>query len=245
MLSVVLPVRDEAASLRVLLRLMPGAIDVPHEVLVVHDKPDDDSVPVVEHFRERYPGLRAVHNDRGPGMPNAIRAGVSSATGEFILIFAADDIGPLMAIDKMVELMRRGCEFVAATRYAQGGRRIGGHPVGALLSRTASRMYRWVGGAALTDPTSGRIMFRRDVFERLDPRAPAVGWVATFEMTMRAEIQGLRLGEVPIISVDRLFGGRSTFRLGPWFLEYLRWLIWGARELRRRGRRAIPLRPER
>jgi len=244
-LTVLLPVRNEGSSLKVLLRLLPGAIDVPHEVLVVHDKRDDDSIPVVESFRGRYPGLRAVHNDRGVGMPNAVRAGVASAAGDLIMIFAADDIGPLTAIEQMVALMRRGCDFVASTRYAHGGRRIGGHAFGAFLSRVANLLLHLMGGSVFSDLTSGRVMFRRELFEQLDPRSPAVGWVAVFEMTMRAELVGLRLGEVPIVSVDRLYGGRSTFRLGPWFVEYLRWFLWGLRELRRPGRsRQGPMRPE-
>ena len=44
---------------------------------------------------------------------------------------------------------------------------------------------------------------------------------------------GLRLGEVPIVSIDRLFGGESTFRLGPWTMEYLRWFLWGMEHLHR------------
>ncbi len=243
-LSVILPVRNEGPNLRVLLRLLPAALNVPHEVLVVYDRPDDDSLPVVDAFRERYPNLRAVHNERGVGMPNAIRTGVEEARGEFVLIFAADDIAPWIAIEDMLALMERGCDFVASTRYAHGGRRIGGHPVGAFLSRVANRLYHRFAGSAWTDPTSGRVMFRRKVFHVLDPQAPPIGWVVVYEMTMRAEILGLRLGEVPIISVDRLYGGRSTFRVGSWTIEYLRWFFWGARELRRRRERREPLRPE-
>jgi hypothetical protein len=41
---------------------------------------------------------------------------------------------------------------------------------------------------------------------------------------------GLRLGEVPLVSIDRLFGGKSSFRLGPWLVEYLRWFVWGFRK---------------
>jgi len=83
-------------------------------------------------------------------------------------------------------------------------------------------------------------MFRRELFERLDLQSRPVGWAVTFEMAMKAEAAGVRLGEVPIISIDRLYGGRSTFRLGPWVGEYLRWFRWGARELRRqKGRRAV------
>ena len=48
-----------------------------------------------------------------------------------------------------------------------------------------------------------------------------------------------------IISIDRLYGGQSTFKLGPWVWEYLRWFRWGARELRRKKGPRRVLVPER
>jgi len=35
---------------------------------------------------------------------------------------------------------------------------------------------------------------------------------------------------VPLVSIDRLFGGQSSFQLGPWLVEYLRWFLWGLRK---------------
>jgi hypothetical protein len=55
-------------------------------------------------------------------------------------------------------------------------------------------------------------------------------------MSIKAQMLGLKLGEVPIISIDRLYGGTSTFRLGPWVKEYLRWFWWGIRNLRKAQR---------
>ena len=90
----------------------------------------------------------------------------------------------------------------------------------------------------------GRPESNRDVFDRLGIESKPIGWVVAFEMAMKAEIRGLRLGEVPIISIDRLYGGRSTFRLGPWFGEYLRWFLWGAARLRVQAPRdRVVLRP--
>ena len=50
-LSILLPVRNEGINLRVMLRMLRGMVEVPHEVLVVYDRPDDDSVPVVDSTR--------------------------------------------------------------------------------------------------------------------------------------------------------------------------------------------------
>jgi hypothetical protein len=75
-------------------------------------------------------------------------------------------------------------------------------------------------------------MFRRADFERLDLQSRPIGWAVAFEMAVKAQLAGLKPGEVPIVSIDRLYGGESTFRLGPWVGEYMRWFLWGARRMR-------------
>jgi len=37
----------------------------------------------------------------------------------------------------------------------------------------------------------------------------------------------MTIGEVPIISVDRLYGGSSSFILLAWLKEYLKCFLWG------------------
>src|SRR5262249_25702533 len=144
------------------------------------------------------------------------------------------------AIEDMLTLMEEGCEFVSCTRYAHGGRRLGGSLIGGLLSRLANRMFCIISGCVLTDATTGIKMFRRGVFEALKLEAPPVGWAVTFEMAMKAQLGGFRLGEVPIVSIDRLYGGESTFKLGPWMIAYLRWFLWGSLRLRRDAREHRP-----
>src|ERR1700733_5672168 len=105
-LSILLPVLNEGINLRVMLKILRATVSVAHEVLVVCDTLDDDSIPVVEAMRPVYPNLAVVHNTLGRGVVNAIRAGVSAAQGDCILIFAADEVGPVLAIDDMLELMK-------------------------------------------------------------------------------------------------------------------------------------------
>ena len=45
-------------------------------------------------------------------------------------------------------------------------------------------------------------------------------------------IKGFKIDDYPLKSVDRLFGGSSTFKFGPWLKEYLRWFIWGIRKIK-------------
>jgi len=229
-LTIVMPVRNEGLNLRIMLKILSAVVDVSHEVLVVVDQQDDASVPVVEAISPTYARLAVVHNTHGRGILNALRAGVGAAQGRYILIFAADEVGPVLAIDDMIALMQHGCDFVSCTRYAHGGRRLGGSLVGGLLSRLANWLFCRLSGCRLTDATTGIKMFRPALFETLHLEARPVGWAVAFEMGIKAQLAGLRLGEVPIVSIDRLYGGKSTFALGPWTAEYLRWFVWGLRQ---------------
>lgn len=238
-LSIVMPVRNEGINLRIMLKILRAVVDATHEVLVVYDREGDDSLPVVEAVMPTYPELRLVRNDRGVGVLNALSAGIADARGKYVLIFAADEVGPVLAIDDMLALMDDGCDFVSCTRYAHGGRRLGGSWIGGVLSRAANRWFCRLSGLALTDATTGIKMFRRELFSTLNLQARPIGWAVTFEMAIKAQLAGLTLGEVPIVSIDRLYGGRSTFVLGPWVSEYLRWFLWGLRRSWRRPRGAV------
>jgi glycosyltransferase involved in cell wall biosynthesis len=231
-ISILLPVRNEGINLKIMLKILKAVLEVDYELVVVCDHPEDTSIPVVEQMRAECPNLRLVLNGYGRGVTNAIRAGVDAAAGEYILIFAADEVGPVLAIEDMLELISEGADFVSCTRYAHGGRRLGGSLVGQILSRTANRLFHWLSGCALTDATTGIKLMRRSAYYQLNLQARPVGWAVAFEMSMKAQLAGLKLGEVPIISVDRLYGGQSTFRAGAWTVEYLRWFFWGVRHLR-------------
>jgi len=216
-----------------MVKLLKAVVEVPHELLIVYDFPEDDSIPVVRAMQNDYANLRLVHNQRGRGVVNAIRAGVDAAVGEYVLIFAADEVGPLLAIEDMLALMQEGCDLVSCSRYAHGGRRLGGSVIGGALSSLANRLFHRVAGCVLSDATTGIKLFRRSMFSALNLEARPVGWAVTFEIAMKAQFAGWKLGEVPVISIDRLYGGASTFRLGPWTGEYLRWFFWGFKHLRR------------
>jgi glycosyltransferase involved in cell wall biosynthesis len=236
-LSIVIPVYNEGINLKILLKILKAVVDTKHEVLVVHDILNDDSIPVVKAFQKKYSGLRLIHNKLGRGVIYAIKSGVASSKGNYVLIIAADDIGPLMAIEDMVVLMDRGCELVNATRYAHGGKNIGGVFLSRLLSTNANKLFHMLAGSRLTDPTFGVKMFKREKFKQLNLVSKPVGWAVSFEFAVKAQEAGWKLGEVPLISLNRLYGhGKSSFKLN-WVKEYLRWFFYGLNKLLFSGRR--------
>lgn len=226
-LSILMPVRNEGINVEMMLRILNAVIDVKYEILIIHDTTDDDTIPVIKKVQPKLKNIRLILNNFGRGVPNAIKAGVNSVRGEYILIFAVDDAGPALAINDMIKLLDEGSDFVSCTRYSYGGRRLGGSWIEGMFSRVANRLFNQLSGSVLTDSTTGFKMFKKTFFDKIIIESNPKGWAVVFELAVKAQAAGLKLGEVPIVSIDRLYGGKSTFSLGPWTREYLRWFIWG------------------
>jgi len=243
-LSVIMPVRNEGVNLKIMLQILNAIVEVPHEVLIVYDNLDDDSIPVAKELQKKYAGIRPVHNKRGSGVINAVISGAEAAKGKYVLILAADDIGPIFGVEDMIILMEKGCDLVSATRYARGGHEMGGFFMGRILSRLANKLFYLFSGAALTDSTVGIKMFRPSLLQRIKLQAKPVGWAFAFELSMKAQLSGLKLGEVPVVSINRFYGGKSSFKLGSWVMEYTKWFLWGTWKVYSKGkwRRGIAVR---
>ena len=225
-LSILIPVRNEGLNLKIMLKILKVVVPVPHEVLIIVDQKEDKSVSVVNEARDFYPEARWLLNPQGAGAKNAFQSGLAEAKGEAILIFAADEVGPVLAIEDMLSLLAGGCDFISCTRYARGGRRLGGSWLGGCLSRLANRLVPLLTTVPLSDATTGIKMFRKSIMQQIELSLGGAGWSFAFELALKAHYAGFVLGEVPIVSIDRLFGGKSSFRLVSWVREYGSLLGW-------------------
>lgn len=229
-LSILIPVRNEEKNIGRMLRVLNSKIVFPMQVLVIYDFPDDDTIPMVRKLARKYNNIKLVQNKFGKGVANAIRAGIKAAKGDYILILAADDLGPVSAILDMTELMDKGCDFVSCTRYAYGGGRDNDSFAQKIFSGLGNKIFRILSGSVFTDLTTGFKMFRKSIVNKMELESNSISWAIVFEMAIKAQAAGMKLGEVPIRSSDRKYG-KSTFRLGPWFKEYIRWFFWGLNHL--------------
>ncbi len=239
-LSILMPVRNEGINIKIMLKILNAVVDIPHEVLIIYDSPDDNAIAVVKGRQPDHNHVQLIYNNLGPSVLNAVKAGIKAASGEYILLLAVDDLGPVLAIEDMISLLNEGYDLVSCTRYAYGGRRLGGSFIEGMLSRIANKLFCFFSGSMLSDATTGCKMFRKEIFENIVLESRPIGWAFIFEFVIKAQKLGVKMGEVPIVSIDRLFGGKSTFLLWPWVKEYLRWFIWGIRHLPKAANRQGP-----
>ena len=235
-LTVVMPVWNEGERVVPTIRGFAAAVHTTYELLVVHDMPEDTTVPVVERLAGEIPGLRAHRNTLGPGVLNAMKAGIAAARAPYVLVTMADGSDEYAEVDRMVALARDGADVVAASRYMRGGRQVGGPRLKRLLSRAAGLSLHWFGGIPIHDPTSNFKLYARRFLDTT-PIESEAGFELAIELSVKATLQGRRLAEVPTTWRDRT-GGESRFRLRKWLRHYLRWYLLAFRErVRRLARR--------
>jgi polyisoprenyl-phosphate glycosyltransferase len=126
LLSIVIPVYDEAETLptlfRELERVRDGALRevAPVEIVLVDDGSRDRSWEVIASQCEREPGYVGVKLSRNFGHQIALAAGLETARGEAVVSMDADLQDPPDVIPQMLAAHRQGYDVVYATRASRG-----------------------------------------------------------------------------------------------------------------------------
>ena len=123
-LSVVIPVFNEEANIVQTLEALTRYVSVPHEILIVYDRDEDTTLPVVRAVMGRYPNLRLVKNAVAPGPSGALRTGFSTARAARVLVVMADLCDDLSQVDQCLTLMSTQADIVCPSRYCMGGAQI-------------------------------------------------------------------------------------------------------------------------
>lgn len=230
--SVVIPVYNEGeAILRCLDRILREVL-LPSEVLVVHDMPEDTTVPYAQQVATWDPRVRTVLNTYGPGPANAIRFGIDAARAPVAVVTMADGSDDPRQIDELARLVDRGVVVAAASRYMPGGQQVGGPRLKRMLSRWAGRTLRTFARVGTRDATNSFKAYSTEFVRQVGIES-RTGFEIGLELTAKATRLRLPVAEIPTIWLDRQLG-ESRFDLGRFMPSYLRWYFFAF------GRRLTP-----
>src|SRR5262245_751272 len=90
LISIVVPVFNEAENIQPFLRELEPHLRQPQETLIVYDFPGDSTLPAVAAMQPPPSHVRLVHNTLGKGVLNALKAGFQAARGDVIVVMMAD-----------------------------------------------------------------------------------------------------------------------------------------------------------
>lgn len=220
MLSIVVPVYNEGDNIVPLFEEIAAKIHVPHEILIVYDFDEDDTLPVLRARYGEMSHLRLIKNPTR-GVLSAIKTGLAAGQGEALLVMMADLSDDLAAVDGMFERVQQGYDLVCGSRFMKGGRLIGGPWLKGMLARMAGLSLHWLTRIPTHDITNSFKMYRRHLIEAI-PIESNGGFELGMELTLKAFLEGWRITELPSTWTDRV-AGKSNFKLWQWLPKYLHW----------------------
>lgn len=205
---VVVPTYNEKDNIE---RLVRAILDLEKDlhVLIVDDNSPDATGEIADRLAGTLNEVHVIHRKGKLGLGSAYREGFRYAMKEGApLIFEMDadfshDPGYLpLFLEKI-----KDHDVVVGSRYLSGVSVVN-WPIRRLMLSYGANIYtRIVTGLRLTDCTGGFKCFRREVLEAIDlDRIKSDGYSFQIEMNYRCMEKGFRIGEVPIIFIDRHAG---------------------------------------
>ncbi len=228
---VIIPTFNERENLP---RIVPLILerDPSIEVLVVDDASPDGTGALADEIAAREPRVHILHRQGKLGLGTAYIAGFKWGLEhgfDYLFEMDADFSHDPAHLPTFLEAIRE-YDVVLGSRYLGGRVTVVNWPISRLLLSYFANVYaRWVTGVPIADLTGGFKCFRREVLEAIPLDAvESSGYSFQIEMSFRAWIRRFRIGEIPIMFVDRDVGeskmSKKIIREAVWRVWRLRWL---------------------
>ncbi|MFM9954767.1 MAG: glycosyltransferase family 2 protein [Opitutaceae bacterium] len=206
--SVVLPARDEEASLPPTLRAIYAEFTragIPHELIVVDDGSKDTTWSVLQSLRAEIPTLAPIQNLGLHGFGRAIVYGLNHMRGDAVVIMMADASDSPADAVRYWHLLNKGYECAFGSRFIRGGQ-VRDYPrVKLFVNRLANLFIRVLFRHGLNDTTNAFKAYRRHVIEGCRPLI-APHFNLTVELPLKAIVRGYSWALTPISWENRKHG---------------------------------------
>ncbi len=221
--SIIVPARNEAENLKILLpRLERALASFDCEIVVVDNGSTDDSVSTITELKKSVPGLRLV-SEPIAGYGRAVLAGLRNARGEILAIIRADNQERPEDLAMMCDLFLKQkldlLKAVRKSRVSDGFRRI-------VISKVYNTLFQTIFNSHIKDINATPKIFTRAFYERAS--LESLDWFIDPEIVIKAEYFKCAIGEVEIEYLPRL-KGRSNVRPAHIYQFLANMIRWGIR----------------
>jgi dolichol-phosphate mannosyltransferase len=228
---VIIPTYNERENLP---RLVPLVLaqDDRLDVLIIDDASPDGTGRVADELAAETDRIHVMHRAGKLGLGTAYLAGFRWGLDRgyaWLLEMDADFSHDPAHLPQFMDALER-YDLVLGSRYLEGRVTVVNWPVARLLLSYFANVYaRVITGVPLWDATGGFKAFRREVLEAIDlDRVESEGYSFQIEMSLRSWKRGFRIGEIPIVFVDRTTG---ESKMSGNIIREAVWRVWKLRFL--------------
>ena len=230
--SVVVPCHNEEMNVEPLVEgLLQHYSEYIHEMVLVDDNSSDGTRQVLEKLAAKEPRIRPVIRKPPGGVGRALRDGLCTARGKFVLLMDCDFLHILPELREMFDAAAEGSEVVLGSRFSRESVLINYPLQKILFNRTFHLLASVLFRRRLRDVTNNLKLLSRDVVNNLDLESP--WFAANAETGLKPLLMGYSVRAVSISWINRTPDmGQSSFSLfknGWGYVRVLASLTWRTR----------------
>jgi glycosyltransferase involved in cell wall biosynthesis len=209
-LSVIVPAYNEERTITTILEKLknaPSAFNVNKQIIVVNDCSKDNTKQVIEEFivANQEMDIQLINHEVNKGKGAALRTGIQSATGDYVIVQDADLEYDPEEFDRLLKLLITNvADVVYGSRFMGGS----AHRVLFFWHSIGNKVLTMVSNAFtnlnLTDMETCYKMFRREIIQSIELKENRFGFEP--EVTAKvSRIRGVRIYEVGISYYGRTY----------------------------------------
>jgi dolichol-phosphate mannosyltransferase len=226
-LSIIVPCFNEADNVQPLATALAASLaqlaptyDI--ELVLVDDGSSDQTwerlLVAFSPFEPASLGVRFCRHPSNQGLGAALRTGVRSSQGEFVVTADSDGTYSFDSIPLLVGILAAGADLVTASPYHPEGGVEGVPAYRLILSKGSSLIYRVLVDRKIFTYTSLFRAYRRPLLDEID--FVADDFLAGTEILIKAWFAGFRIAELPAVLHVRK-SGVSKAKIGRTILSHL------------------------
>ncbi len=223
---VIIPTYNESQNIARLLKMIFALEIQGLDVLIVDDNSPDGTAQIITDMQKSESRLYMLQREKKMGLGTAYVAGFRYALEngyDLVIEMDADFSHDPNELPNFIKASKEN-DLTIGSRYIKGVNVINWPLSRLILSMGASLYTRLITGLPLKDCTAGFKCFRRDVLEKIDlNRVRSDGYSFQIEMTFKAWKLGFKLGEIPIVFVDRTAG---TSKMSKAIIREAIFMVW-------------------
>ncbi len=206
---IIIPTYNELENIQLLIPDLLQRYKNNLDILVVDDSSPDGTGKFIEDTGKQDSRVKLLRREKKMGLGTAYVAGFKYAlenSYDYIFEMDADFSHDPKEIKSFLKAIKQ-YDLVLGSRYVKGVNVVNWPMRRLLLSYFANVYTRIITWMPIWDATGGFKCFRRSVLETIDlNKIKSNGYAFQIEMTFKAWKKGFKIGEIPIVFVDRTMG---------------------------------------